>query len=74
VSLIILYRNPNRPDEAVMTMIVGQAEAAAVINRLEKRGCVVDKITFAPFFGFTPTGADRPQTAGTPRNPSLLSE
>jgi hypothetical protein len=53
VSLTILYRNPKRPDEAGMTMIVGQPEAGAMIDQLEKRGFIVDKITFAPFVGAT---------------------
>ena len=46
--LTILYHNPERPDETRMTMIVGQPKAAAIITQLEKRGFVVDKITFAP--------------------------
>ena len=47
VSLTILYRNPERPDEAGM-IITDQAKAAAMIDQLEERGFVVDKITFGP--------------------------
>jgi len=49
MSLMILYRNPKRPHEAGTTMIAGQTEARAAIDRLERRGFIVDKITFAPF-------------------------
>jgi len=48
MSLTILYRDPQRPFERGMTMIAGQAKAAAMVDQLEKRGFVVDKITFAP--------------------------
>lgn len=49
MSLMILYRNPKRPDEAGTTMIAGRAEAGAAIDQQERRGFIVDKITFAPF-------------------------
>ena len=45
MSLTILYRHPDRPEEACMTMIAGQTDAAAVVDQLEKRGFVVEKIT-----------------------------
>jgi hypothetical protein len=48
MSVTILYRNPARPDEACMTMISGQENAEALIENLEGRGFLVDKITFAP--------------------------
>ncbi len=48
MSLTILYRNPERPDEAGIIMIADQAKAAAMIDQLEERGFVVDKITFGP--------------------------
>jgi hypothetical protein len=67
VSLTIRYRNPKRGDEAGMTMIVGQAEAGAMVAQLEKRGFIVDKITFAPSVGAAPVEADRPMApASTP--------
>jgi hypothetical protein len=47
MSFTIFYHNPERPDEGSMTMIAGQPNAASIIARLEKRGFVVDKITFA---------------------------
>jgi len=47
VSLTILYHNPERPAEAGMTVISDGTVAAAVIGQLERRGFVVDKITFA---------------------------
>jgi hypothetical protein len=52
VSLTILYHNPERPAEAGMTLITGQPKATAIIAQLERRGFVVDKITFtAPRLG-----------------------
>lgn len=48
MSLTILYRNPQRPDEGGMTMIAGKAEAEEMVNQLEKRGFVVVKITTSP--------------------------
>jgi hypothetical protein len=45
MTLTILYRNPDRPDAAGMTMIAAQAKAAAMVDRLERRGYVVEKIT-----------------------------
>jgi hypothetical protein len=46
MSLTIQYHNPERPAEASMTLITGQPRAAAIIAQLERRGLVVDKITF----------------------------
>jgi hypothetical protein len=57
VSLTILYRNPQRPDEGGMTMIAGQTEATAMINHLEKRGFEIVKITYAPFTQAVPLPA-----------------
>jgi hypothetical protein len=48
MSVTILYRNPARPDEASMTMIMGQNKAETMIEQLEGRGFLIDKITFAP--------------------------
>jgi hypothetical protein len=45
MTLTILYRHRDRPDEAGMTMISPQAQVAAAVGKLEKRGFVVDKIT-----------------------------
>ena len=45
MTLTILYRHPDRPGEGGMTMIAEQARAAAMVDELEKRGFVVDKIT-----------------------------
>ena len=56
MSLTILYRNPQRPGEAGMTMIAGREEAAASIARLEKRGFVVEKITLRPLRGAEAAG------------------
>ena len=66
MSLMILYRNPKRPDEAGTTMIAGRAEAGAAISQLEKRGFIVDKITFAPFVSATLARVDRPPVAARP--------
>jgi hypothetical protein len=48
MSVTILYRNPARPDEASMTMIMGQNKAETMIDHLEDLGFLIDKITFAP--------------------------
>jgi predicted dithiol-disulfide oxidoreductase (DUF899 family) len=48
MSVTILYRNPARPDEACMTMIMGQQNAEAAVDHLEHQGFLIEKITFAP--------------------------
>jgi hypothetical protein len=48
-NLTILYHHPQRPDEGRMTLISDQEGGAATVERLEKRGFVVDKITYDPF-------------------------
>jgi hypothetical protein len=45
LSLTILYSDPHRRDEIGMTMIVEQAKAAAMMDHLEHRGFLIDKIT-----------------------------
>jgi DNA-binding MarR family transcriptional regulator len=45
MTLTILYRHRDRPDEVAMTMISTQEEVAAMVKQLEKRGFVVEKIT-----------------------------
>ena len=74
MSLIILYRNPQRPDEAGMTMIAGPADAGAVIDQLEKRGLIVDKITFTAVGGATPAGMDQLPAAARYRTSGQSSE
>lgn len=49
MSFTILYHNPERPGEAGMTLIVDQVRAAAIIDQLERRGLVVDKITYGRY-------------------------
>jgi hypothetical protein len=44
MALTILYRHRDRPEEAGMTMISAQEKVTAAVDRLEKRGFVVDKI------------------------------
>jgi hypothetical protein len=61
VSLTILYRNRQRPDEGRMTMITGQPEAAAMVDQLEKRGFEIVKITDAPFAKAVPLPARQSQ-------------
>jgi len=48
VSLTILYRNPQQPDEAGLT-VVDEANAAAKKEHLENCGFLVLKIEKAPF-------------------------
>jgi hypothetical protein len=45
MTLTILYRHRDRPEEAGVTMISAQEMVAAAVDRLEARGFVVDKIT-----------------------------
>jgi hypothetical protein len=49
MALTILYRRPDRPHDRGMTMIAGQMELTAIIDQLEKRGFVIDKITARSF-------------------------
>ena len=49
MSLTILYRHPQRPDEAGMTVVGDQAKATAMKDQLEHRGYLVIKIATAPF-------------------------
>jgi N-dimethylarginine dimethylaminohydrolase len=49
VSMTLLYQNPRRPNEASMTMIVGQPKSATIIDKLEKQGFLVIKITVGEF-------------------------
>ena len=49
VSLTILYRHPQRPDEAGMTVVENEAKAAAVKDQLELLGFRVIEIVTAPF-------------------------
>jgi hypothetical protein len=74
MSLTIFYHNPKRPDDAGMIMIAGQAESGRVVDQLEKRGFIVDKITFVPFARATPVAADRPPAASRLRTSWRLSE
>jgi hypothetical protein len=45
MSLTILYSDPDRPREAGMTMIVAQAKATAMMDHLEQRGFLINKVT-----------------------------
>jgi len=47
-NLTILYHYPGRPDEGCMILVSDQEKGTATIDELEKRGFVIDKITFAP--------------------------
>jgi hypothetical protein len=47
VSVTILYRHPERPDEVGMTMIADQAQVEARVNRLEEQGFLIEKVTVA---------------------------
>jgi hypothetical protein len=48
MSLVIIYRNPRRPEEGCMAMIANREQAEAMVKRLERQGFLVEKITFAP--------------------------
>ena len=45
MTLTILYRHRERLNEAGMTMISAQEKIVEVVDQLEKRGFVVEKIT-----------------------------
>jgi len=49
VSLTILYRHPQRPDEAGMTVVRDQAKATAMKDQLEHRGYLVIEIVTPTF-------------------------
>lgn len=49
MSVTLLYQNPRQPNEASVTMIVGQPKAATIIDKLEKQGFLVIKITVGEF-------------------------
>ena len=49
MSLTILYRNPQRPDEAGMVVVQDRAKAAEVKDQLENRGFLIIKIAAARF-------------------------
>jgi hypothetical protein len=53
--LTILYRHPQRPDEAGMTVVANQAKAAAMKDQLEHRGYLVIKIATATFAKAVPS-------------------
>jgi hypothetical protein len=63
VRLTILYRHPQRLDEAGMTVVADQTNAAAMTNQLVKRGFLVVEIKQATF-------AKTPSTALPPFPPS----
>jgi hypothetical protein len=48
-NLTILYHHPQRPDEGGMSLISGSNGSRSEVDQLEKRGFVVDKITYDPF-------------------------
>jgi hypothetical protein len=49
VSLTILYRHPQRPDEAGMAVVADQARAALMRAQLERRGYLIVDIVIATF-------------------------
>jgi hypothetical protein len=46
MNLTIQYRDPHQPNQPDMVMIAEQEKAAKIVDQLEERGFVVDKITF----------------------------
>jgi N-dimethylarginine dimethylaminohydrolase len=49
MSLTILYRHPQRPDEAGVVVVPDRAKAEEMRDQLENRGFRVIKIDTAPF-------------------------
>ena len=48
MSMMILYRDPRRPDEGGLTLITDQTKAETTVDQLEQLGFVIEKITYAP--------------------------
>jgi hypothetical protein len=48
MSVTLLYRHPQRPDEAGMSVVPDDAYAHALKDQLEKRGFQIVKIVPAP--------------------------
>ena len=49
MSLTIMYRHPQRPDEAGVVVVPDRAKAAEMKDQLENRGFLVIEIATAPF-------------------------
>jgi uroporphyrinogen-III synthase len=49
MSLTILYRHPQRPDEAGVVVVRDRAKAAEMKDQLENRGFLVVEIATASF-------------------------
>jgi hypothetical protein len=49
MSLKIMYRHPQRPDEAGVVVVPDKAKAAEIKDRLEKRGFLIIEVATAPF-------------------------
>jgi hypothetical protein len=49
VSVTIVYRHRQRPDEVGMTVVVDEANVAAMKDQLKNQGFLVTKIETAPF-------------------------
>jgi len=49
MSLTIMYRHPQRPDEAGMVVVPDKAKAAEMKDQLENRGFLIIEIATAPF-------------------------
>jgi hypothetical protein len=49
MSLTIMYRHPQRPDEAGVAVVANRAKATEVKDQLENRGFLVIEIAIAPF-------------------------
>jgi len=49
MGLTVLYRNPQRPDEAGLVVVPDRAKASEIKDQLENRGFVIIEIATAPF-------------------------
>jgi hypothetical protein len=49
MSLTIMYRHPQRPDEAGVVVVPDKAKAAEMKDQLENRGFLIIEIATAPF-------------------------
>jgi hypothetical protein len=49
MRLTIMYRHPQRPDEAGMVIVPDKAKAAEVKDRLENRGFLIIETATTPF-------------------------
>jgi hypothetical protein len=75
MSVTILYRHPQRPDEAGMTCVGNDADAAALKDQLERRGFEIVKMTATPETAISGRVRSPPNARSrAPEHPNLNSD